>query len=80
MAQWWKQYIAQNFASLVLRQKWYYQRRNVAVGNVVMIKYEGKCAPASYRIGVVTSVEVDSDGLVRTVEVDSDGLVRTVEV
>ena len=35
-----------------------------------MIKYEGKCAPASYRLGVVTSVVVDSDGLVRTVEVE----------
>ena len=70
VAQWWQQYIVQNFASLVPRQKWYYQRRNFAVGDIVMIKYEGKCAPASYRLGVVTSVEVDSDGLVRTVEVE----------
>ena len=70
VAQWWQQYISQNFSSLVPRQKWYYQRRNIAVGDVVLIKYEGKCAPASYRLGVVTSVQVDSDSLVRTVEVE----------
>ena len=70
VAQWWQQYISQNFSSLVPRQKWYYERRNMATGDVVMIKYEGKCAPASYRLGVVTAVEVESDGLVRTVEVE----------
>ena len=40
------------------------------VGDVVMIQYSGKCVPATYRLGVVTAVVVESDGPVRTVEVE----------
>ena len=70
VAQWWQQYISQNFSSLIPRQKWYYEKRNMKTGDVVLIKYEGKCVPASYRLGVVTAVMVDTDKLVRTVEVE----------
>ena len=38
-------------------------------GDVVLIMYEGKSKPGSYRLGVVTEVEVDSDGCVRNVTV-----------
>ena len=69
-AQWWGQYMAQNFSSLVPRQKWFYERRNMVVGDVVLLQYEGKCRPATYRLAVVVSVEVASDGLVRTVTVE----------
>ena len=40
------------------------------VGDVVLIQYEGKCKPATYRLGIVTDLEVDPDGLVRTVVVE----------
>ena len=70
VAQWWQQYISQNFSSLIPRQKWYYKKRNMVVGDVVMIQYSGKCVPATYRLGVVTAVVVETDGLVRTVEVE----------
>ena len=70
LAQWWDQYMAQNFTSLVPRQKWLYERRNMQVGDVVLIQYTGKCRPATYRLGVVIEVEVDDDGLVRTVSVE----------
>ena len=38
-------------------------------GDVVLIMYEGKSKPGTYRLGVVTEVEVDSDGCVRNVTV-----------
>ena len=70
IAQWWNQFMAQNFSSLVPRQKWFYEQRNVRVGDVVLVQYEGKCRPATYRLAVVIEVEVDADGLVRTVSVE----------
>ena len=70
LAQWWDQYMSQNFTSLVPRQKWFYERRNMQVGDVVLIQYMGKCRPATYRLGVVIGVEVEADGLVRTVTVE----------
>lgn len=62
--QWW------NFSSLVPRQKWFYEQRNVRVGDVVLVQYEGKFRPATNRLAVVIAVEVDADGLVRTVSVE----------
>ena len=62
--------MSQNFTSLVPRKKWFYERRNMQVGDVVLIQYTGKCKPATYRLGVVIEVEVDDDGLVRTVSVE----------
>ena len=47
LAQWWNQYMAQNFTSLVPRQKWFLEKRNMRVGDVVLTQYEGKCKPAT---------------------------------
>ena len=70
LAQWWDQYMVQYFTSLVPRQKWFHEKRNMQIGDVVLIQYKGKCRPATYRLGVVIEVEVDDDGLVRTVSVE----------
>jgi hypothetical protein len=70
VSQWWHQFATQNFSSLVPRQKWYFERRNIACGDVVLVQYEGKYKPATYRLGVVTEVQTDSDGMVRTVWVE----------
>ena len=70
IAQWWDQFRIQNFSSLIPRQKWFEERRNMAVNDVVLISYEGKCKPGSFRLGVIRQVTVDPDGLVRTVEVE----------
>ena len=61
--------MTQNFSSLVPRQKWFFKQRNMRVGDVVLVQYVGKSKPGSYRLGIVTEVEVDSDGCVRTVTV-----------
>ena len=39
------------------------------VGDIVLIAYEGKCKPGSYRLGIVNDVEMDEDGFVHTVTV-----------
>ena len=36
---WLDQYYTQNFSSLVLTQKWLEERRNMQVGNIVLIQY-----------------------------------------
>ena len=36
------------------------------VDDVVLIRYSSKSSPGTYRLGRVTSVELDSDNLVRT--------------
>ena len=40
------------------------------MGNVVLVRYENKCAPGTYRLGVVYEVEVSPDDLVRTATVE----------
>ena len=70
VSQWWHQYMAQNFSSLVPRQKWFHGQRNMQVGDVVLLQYTGKCKPATYRLAVVVQITVDTDGLVRTVIVE----------
>ena len=41
-------------------------RRNMSVGDVVLIQYSSKSAPGTYRLGRVSEVEIDDDNLVRT--------------
>ena len=70
ISQWWQQFQIQNFSSLVPRQKWLQRKRNMSVGDVVLIQYEGKSKPGSFRLGVVVKAVEDSDGCVRTVDVE----------
>ena len=63
---WWYQYKVQYFHSLIPTRKWAEAKRNVAVGDVVLIEYKSKTVPGTYRLGKVLSVEKDYDDLVRT--------------
>ena len=63
---WWFQYKVQYFHSLLPTRKWVEQKRNVTIGDIVLIEYKSKTAPGTYRLGKVLSVEVDADELVRT--------------
>ena len=73
---WWYQYKVQCFASLAPTRKWLEAKRNMCVGDVVLIQYSSKTAPGTYRLGRIKEVEVDSDGLVRTCTVRY-GLVKS---
>jgi len=64
---WWYQYKVQYFRSLIPRQKWIASKRNMCIGDIVLIEYKCKSFPGTYRLGRVKEVETDSnDGLVRT--------------
>ena len=63
---WWYQYKVQYFDSLIPTRKWVDSHRNMAVGDVVLIRYSSKSAPGTYRLGRVAAVELDDDNLVRT--------------
>ena len=63
---WWYQYKVQYFDALIPTRKWIDAERNMKLGDVVLIEYSSKTAPGTYRMGIVSQVEVDGDGLVRT--------------
>ena len=63
---WWYQYKVQYFHSLLPTRKWRDAKRNMVVGDVVLIQYSSKSAPGTYRLGRVSQIEVDTDNLVRT--------------
>merc|ERR1711888_36416 len=60
----------QHFQSLVPRQKWHQERRNIQIGDVVLIYYANKTSPGSYRLGIVREIHTSKDDLVRTAVVE----------
>ena len=55
----------QNFTSLIPTQRWQEPRRNMRVGDVVLVQYTSKSDPGTYRLARVISGEVDDmDNLV----------------
>jgi hypothetical protein len=66
VATWWNQWKVTHFSSLVPTTRWKEARRNMRVGDVVLIKYTSKSKAGSYRLGIVKEIEVDEDDLVRT--------------
>ena len=42
-----------------------YEKRNMMVGDVVLVHYASKSKPGSYRLARVVAVETDKDDLVR---------------
>ena len=74
VSEWWEQFKIQNFTSLVPTQRWQHERRNLRVGDVVLVQYSGKSSPGTYRLARVIRVEVDKvDGLVHTCDVQPAG-------
>ena len=63
---WWYQYKVQYFESLLPTRKWLEAKRNLHIGDIVLIQYAAKSMPGTYRLGKVVNVETDPDGLVRT--------------
>ena len=63
---WWNKWKVQCFDSLIPSKKWQEEKRNMKVGDVVLIKYESKSKAGVYRLGIIEEVEVDEDGLVRS--------------
>lgn len=62
--QFWCRWKREYLANIILRQKWHSPRRNVKIGDVVILREEG--SPRNeWRLGRVLNVCTDDDGLVR---------------
>ncbi|XP_070182960.1 uncharacterized protein [Littorina saxatilis] len=61
----WRLWRLDFLASLRRRRKWLLPQRNVAVGDVVVLRDEAVCR-ADWPLGLVTEVRPSDDGLVRT--------------
>ena len=66
---WWQEWNKLAFQLLVPRQKWHTQHRNMAVGDIVMLRYDGKVSKDKYRLARVQEIHPDSKGVVRTVTI-----------
>ena len=62
-SRWRKEYVQ----SLQTRQKWNSSKRNLQVGDVVLVKEE--CTRNQWKLAVVDAIRHSSDGIVRTVEI-----------
>ena len=76
---WWEQYKLECFEYLLPTDKWRNSSDNITVGDLVLIKYEGKSKPGDYRWGIVTRADPDKDGHVRTATVRYSLIKRPVK-
>ena len=66
--QYWKTWMKWYFPTLLLRQKWHTDKRNVAVGDICVLK-DSNAFRGEWRLCKVTNVFPDERGKVRNVEV-----------
>ena len=68
--EWWNTWYTSVFSTLIPYRSWRTAKRNVRPGDVALLKFNKKVAPADYRMCRVAEVIHDpEDGLVRTVVV-----------
>ena len=65
---WWDKWIVQVWPTLFSYKKWKVEKQNLALGDIVMLKYPGQFKD-DYTIAKVTDVHPGEDGLVRQVTV-----------
>ena len=66
---WWSRWIRQVLPTLVPIRRWRKAKKNLSVGDVVMVEYPNALKD-DYRVGRITQTHPDSSGLVRTVTVE----------
>ena len=66
--EWWRRWIEDVLPTLVPCRKWQKRRRNLKVGDVVMMWYQGNLVD-DYRLALVSKVYPDDKDVVRTVQV-----------
>jgi hypothetical protein len=68
ISQFWKRWIKEFLPSPNIRNKWFHQKRNFKVGDVVLVvEANAKCG--DWPLGRITEVRPGADGLVRVVNV-----------
>ena len=64
----WKKWTLYYFPSLIIQQKWHHERRNIQVGDIVIISEKGY-PRGHWKLGRVNGAKMGSDGKVRRVTV-----------
>ena len=67
---WWERWKVLCFDSVLPTKSWYKEERGAKVGDIVLISYVDKSKLGTWKLGMVSSVEMDTDGLIRTCTVD----------
>ena len=78
-ADWWERYKIECFEYLLPTDKSRKSSDNIAVDDIVLIKYEGESKPGDYRWGNVTRADPDEDCHVHTVTVRYSLIKRPVQ-
>ena len=60
----WKKWTRDYFPTLITRKRWHVERRNVLVGDMVLIK-DTQAKRGVWKIGIVKDVKVSGDGRIR---------------
>ena len=72
----WERWVKEYLPTLQVRQKWFRPRRNFAIGDIVLVRYQ--TMPRNYwPLGKVIEVNSGRGGLVRSVKVKSKGRILT---
>ena len=66
---WWERWKVLCFDSALPTKSRYHEERGVRPGDVVLISYTDKSKIGTWKLGIVSSVEKDADGLIRTCNV-----------
>ena len=73
---WWVKWSRDAFPLMCPRQKWTKERRNIKVGDIVMLVSANKLGKGSYKLARVHEVHPDKQGIVRTVTIASRDKVK----
>ena len=65
----WKRWSREVFPSLVVYPKWHTERRNVTVGDIVVVQ-DSNCIRGEWRKAIVTKADASNDGRVRRVTLE----------
>ena len=64
----WRKWSRDYFSSLLLRKKWHTSRRNLKIGDIVLI-HDSRSLRGSWKLGRISEVYPGADGFVRNVDV-----------
>ena len=64
--EWWQLWISSVWPSLVPYRKWKVTQRNIAVGDIVLVRYDKKYTKPGFRLARIVKVHPDDKGVVRT--------------
>ena len=79
--QWWDRWISEYLPQLQSRQKWLSEKRNLKIGDLVILCDEKRLGFLKYPYAIIVDVKMDSDGLVRSVKARmSDGTIRNRDI